>query len=212
MHGMYVFLHEPKVSALYSETCSRVEQQIIKKKDKSTAGKVNGSLNLGGLLKFFSLDPNIGAEVSDEEAKSIEVIEKLDSSQKIKIVIASLQKEGNLINLNQFSKENIHDTIGSYITIQGTCKVNGPFKKGGYQLFEVFGQSNLYHFHFIAPLKQMVGGQVIFSWNEIPGGVPFDIFGINLGTKGEGSNTLEIDPIAIWYSQKERFYALYFNH
>lgn len=197
MMSLYVFLHEPKINVLYSETCDRVEQQVTTTKGQKITGGIKGTLKLGSLLKHLLLEPEIGAELSKDDANSSEVIEKLVPAQKLRIIMASLKMDSLLADLNDF-RGDVNDLGGSFFTARSKFRITGPFQCDGFSLFEISGSVGEVSLHCTAPLKSLTAGQMVFTWKNIPDGVPFEIFGIVSGP-GATPGLLEIDPVGIRY-------------
>lgn len=111
------YLQTDKIEDMYGKVVGRVEEQIITQKNEVQRSSVGTKISLGNMLKYLLLDFNIDAGLAKEHADSNEVIQKLSSHEKLRIVLRALEREGLRCDLNEILRQN--KKITYYVRFEG---------------------------------------------------------------------------------------------
>jgi hypothetical protein len=195
-------LNEAKIINLYAGTVERAEEQIKVTTANEVSGKGSAKVALG------------------EHARSQEVVQKLLPVQKLQIVRAALEKEGELVVFNGDNPRAIARLTEQtrYIVVQTCFKVQGLSDKDptAWQRmllpekpkpFALVGQLTECKIRMLTSSNSFISLTVFPRFillSQAPKGIPLEVIGVAIAVS-DASKTLEVDPIAMYYKGKAAF-------
>ncbi|MGE0539181.1 MAG: hypothetical protein AB7R89_03290 [Dehalococcoidia bacterium] len=199
-----VYMNTAKIDIAYSSTVERVEEQLKSTESSRRNDKTGGKLGLGKLLSVLGLNFELTGELSEEGARSREVIQRLFPAQRFQMVQKYAADHGKLLILDEqaLANDDFQSIEFDLAAVQSNFKVERYHELVDHLLF--MGRKSNWTIRLIASAESLISDSMTERFlllSRSARGVALEVIGVLVGVDS-ANKLLDIDPMVMYYKGK----------